>query len=240
MEPTPDTTPVSTPTPGSIPPATDIESQKDSAGSPLDPDFRDAIASCASVLGALFLNDPRTEEAQNIVSALADLDLATEWPLGHELELAHAQDLIAAGVGTSIEERASEYKRQFVGPGHFEAPAWGSVYLDKDQVVFGTSELELHQWMRTNGIESHEEHREPTDHIGKMLALLGWLARERPTLVGSFLGEHLMPWAPRYFDLLEASAHHPLYQGLAVLSRTTLTCTVEELGVHVASKQLFF
>lgn len=48
-----------------------------------------------------------------------------------------------------------------------------------------------------------------------------------------------MPWAPRYLDLLEASAIQPFYKGLAVLTKTTLSGIVDVLGVTVTEKQLF-
>ena len=198
-----------------------------------------AAASCGTVLGSLYLNDPRTAEARRVVELLAGVDLGAEWPFGAPDELARAGGLIARGAAAPAADLGEEYKRQFVGPGHFEAPAWGSVYLDKDEVVFGVSELELRQWMRTNGIAAQEERHEPADHIGKLLALLGWLAGEKPGLVGELLGDHLMPWAPRYLDLLEAGVRQPFYQGLAVLTRTTLSGMVGEFGVRVADRRLY-
>lgn len=198
-----------------------------------------AAASCGTVLGSLYLNDPRTEEARRVVDLLAGTDLGAAWPFGDPAELARADGLIARGAAAPAADLGEEYKRQFVGPGHFEAPAWGSVYLDKDEVVFGVSELELRQWMRSNGIAAHGAPREPVDHIGRLLALLGWLASEKPGLVGELLGDHLMPWAPRYLDLLEASARQPFYQGLAVLTRTTLQGMAGEFGVRVAARQLY-
>ena len=45
-----------------------------------------------------------------------------------------------------------EYRRLFVGPGVKPAPPWGSVYTDRDRVVFGASTLELRAWMRERGV----------------------------------------------------------------------------------------
>ncbi len=45
-----------------------------------------------------------------------------------------------------------EFRRLFVGPGVKPAPPWGSVYTDRDRVVFGASTLELRAWMRERGV----------------------------------------------------------------------------------------
>ncbi len=202
----------------------------------------EAVSSCGLVLGALFSEDPRNENARRIIDGLSAMALPEEWPFGAGAELERAGALIKEGAAESGEALADEYKRQFVGPGHFEAPAWGSVYLDSDEVVFGVSTLELRQWMRANGIERStdaDRGREPDDHIGKMVLLMGWLAESKPELLPEYLAEHLMPWAPRYLDLLEESAQQPFYEGLAVLARATLAGIAGALGVEAAKKPLF-
>jgi TorA maturation chaperone TorD len=199
----------------------------------------EAIASTAQILGALFLQDPRKEESWVLLDELGQQPGLEEWPFGSDEERGEAAALIAEGLGDERKVLAREYQRLFIGPHHFEAPSWGSVYLDKDQVLFGCSTLELRQWMRANGITINEDKREPEDHIGKMLLLLGWLAREKPELIREFLAEHLMPWTPRYLDLLRADARQPFYTGLAALTQVTLRGVVEVLDVQVKSKRLF-
>jgi TorA maturation chaperone TorD len=135
---------------------------------------------------------------------------------------------------------AREYQRLFIGPHHFNAPAWGSVYLDRDRVLFGASLLELRQWMCAGGITVNAEKREPEDHIGKMLVLMGWLAAEKPELIRTFLAQHLMPWAPRYLELLRQDAQQPFYEGLAVLTQSTLEGIVRELKIEVVARTLYF
>jgi TorA maturation chaperone TorD len=199
----------------------------------------EAIASTMRILGALYLQDPKLAESQILLDELGRLPSLEGWPFGSELEVAQSAAMVSAGLATSRTELAREYQRLFIGPQAFKAPAWGSVYLDKDQVLFGSSTLELRQWMRTNGITINEDKREPEDHIGKMLILLGWLATEKPHLLPEFLGDHLMPWAPRYLELLFADARQPFYRGLAVLTRTTLEDIVAQCEAQVSRKKLF-
>ncbi len=49
------------------------------------------------------------------------------------------------------------------------APPWGSVWLDKESVLFGDSTLALRQWMRENGIALEADGNEPEDHFGTVL-----------------------------------------------------------------------
>jgi TorA maturation chaperone TorD len=202
-------------------------------------EIREAIASSGRILGALFSQNPKEAEAQPLLDQLAALNSFDDWPFGVPQELSTAYDLINEGLAAPRSELASEYQRLFIGPHAFKAPAWGSVYLDYESVLFGSSTLELRQWMRLNEIAIYDSKKEPEDQIGKMLVLLGWLAEEKPDLLPEFLGEHLMPWVPRYLDLLEEDAQQPFYTGLAVLTRTTLEGIVAELDLEVTRKKLY-
>jgi len=200
----------------------------------------EAIVDTSKLLGGLYCLDPRESEGWALISSLRDLSLQAEWIYGEDSELDHINKLMQEGIATDRQALIREYQRLFIGPQHFNAPAWGSVYLDRDSVIFGSSTIELRQWMRANGISINESERVPADHIGRMLLLLGWLAEEKPDLVGEYLAEHLMPWAPRYLELLEADAQNPFYEGLALLTGVTLDSICLDLGVEPVEKRLFF
>lgn len=202
-------------------------------------DADEAIALVGQVLSTLFLADPADAALGPLLEQFREAASLDDWPFGSRAELEHAGSLLKEGAASGPIPLSREYQRLFIGPHHFEAPAWGSVYLDSDQVLFGTSTQELQQWMGQNGIFVNDGKREPVDHMGKMLALLGWLAREKPTLVAEFLSMHLMPWAPRYLELLRVSAKNPFYEGLAVLASATLDGIIDELGVEPVKKQLY-
>mgnify|MGYP004537235457 FL=1 len=207
-----------------------------------DPDLNEAVSVCAQVLGSLFSLDPITNEGDALVNEIAHLDCMREWPLGEPPALEQAQELIHAGTQTDDDSLREEYKRQFIGPGHFEAPQWASVYLDPDEIVFGCAHLELRQWMRQNGIEAQEdpsEGRVPCDSAGRELLLLAWLSQNRPELVNTFISMHLAPWFPRYLELLEGSSRQAFWQGVAILARTTLEAVIHELGIDIEQRKLY-
>jgi TorA maturation chaperone TorD len=68
------------------------------------------------------------------------------------------------------------WQRLFIGPYALPAPPWGSVWLDRESVLFGDSTLALRQWMRENGIAFEMQQNEPEDHFGTLLLLAAWLA----------------------------------------------------------------
>ena len=197
-----------------------------------------AVAFAGASLAPFFLNDPRTGDAADAFAAMAELDVAAaaaEWPFVDEATAADALALMREGLaaGADNENLVWEYRRLFVGPGHLPAPPWGSVYTDRECVVFGEATLALRAWMRRVGGARTADERTPEDHSGLMLALLSYLAEERPDLVDEYLRDHLLTWALHYLEALEAAADHPFYQGLAALTRSTLLGLQAARGLEV-------
>ncbi len=206
----------------------------------------DAIVFAGASLAPFFLNDPRTGDAADAFAALAELDVAAaaaQWPFVGD-EIAAVESALAAmkeglAAGADHDDVVWEYRRLFVGPGHLPAPPWGSVYTDRECVVFGESTLALRAWMRTVGVERLADERTPEDHIGLMLALLSFLAAERPELVDDYLRDHLLTWAPHYLEALEEAAEQPFYVGLARLTRLTLVGLQRERGLTVGLPRFY-
>ena len=200
----------------------------------------DAIVFAGASLAPFFLNDPRTGDAADAFAALAELDVAAaaaQWPFAGD-EVAAVEGALAAmkeglAAGADHDDVVWEYRRLFVGPGHLPAPPWGSVYTDRECVVFGESTLALRAWMRAVGVERLADERTPEDHIGLMLALLSFLAAERSELVDDYLRDHLLTWAPHYLEAMEEAAEQPFYAGLARLTRLTLAGLQRERGLTV-------
>lgn len=101
---------------------------------------------------------------------------------------------------------AAAYQQLFVGPQHLVAPPWGSVYTDRDCVVFGASTLELRTWMRSNGISMNTGESEPEDHLGLLLQQMAFLAENKPRLLDEFLRLHVLTWSHHYLEELVKAA----------------------------------
>ncbi|CAI0738658.1 Tat proofreading chaperone DmsD [Serratia proteamaculans] len=200
------------------------------------------IALTGRVLGVLLYAPPESEDGQQLLATLSESEWVKEWPYGDAEQLQTAAALIATGIEDEQEESLAEaYQRLFVGPDTLPAPLWGSVYLDKENVLFGNSTLRLRRWLRSNGIDAQHDRNEPEDHIGTLLMMVAWLAEERQGgLVEQLLTKHLLPWAPRYLELLQANAQHPFYQGLAQLAQITLSAWAAECSAEVETLELHF
>ena len=202
-------------------------------------DVLEGIAFVGETLGPFFLQDPKTGEAGAAFQALAALDVdaaAAEWPFAGEAEARACLALMKEGLAHGIEDDdlVWEYRRLFVGPAPKPAPPWGSVYTDRECVVFGESTLALRAWMRAQGIARLVDDKTPEDHIGLMLVLMAWIARNQPADLDDYLRLHLLPWSSHFLDELAEAAKQPFYEGLARLAKASLEGIQSERALDVA------
>jgi TorA maturation chaperone TorD len=198
-----------------------------------------SISLTGKILGAILFYPPDSPEVQPLVSLLQTGDWSSLWPCASEEDKALAIEHFGQ-IHQSEESLGDAFQRLFVGPYALPAPPWGSVYLDKESVVFGDSTLALRQWMRENGIEPHLTQAEPEDHIGLLLMMAAWLAENSPALLNEFLTLHMLPWAGRYLELLRQKAEHPFYTGVAALAESTLCGWKQQQSLEVNAVDLYF
>ncbi len=203
----------------------------------------ESIAFVGDALAPLFLEDPEKGAAGPSFEAFSRIDpagAASEWPLGDCGAVKRGFEQMVSGLSAGVTDGLVwEYRRLFVGPGHKDVAPWGSVYTDYDGVIFGESTLELRAWMRAHGVARLAGEGDPDDHIGLMLALMAWLARNKPELLGEYLQDHFLTWAPHYLRKLEEEARHPFYRGLSLLTRTSLEGAGSMLEIQPASRRLY-
>ena len=208
--------------------------------SALDELLRERVVFVGSVLGPLYLNDPKldADKATPLLEAFAGLDehAADEWPFGGDEAAPYLDEMRQAAAMSFAGDRDAlmwEYRRLFVGPGGMPVPPWGSVYTDRECVVFGASTLALRQWMRERGIERLGTEADPEDHIGYLLLLMAWIAEHQPEFLREFMEQHLLTWSAHFLKQLEEAAEHPFYRGLAGLTRVSLDGIGEAIGAQV-------
>ncbi|CNF35387.1 Cytoplasmic chaperone TorD family protein [Yersinia rohdei] len=195
------------------------------------------IALTGRVLGALFYCEPDSPACRDIVAQLRSGSWVTQWPYGRDEQLAPIVELLAQPDANETREEA--WQRLFIGPYALPAPPWGSVYLDKENVLFGDSTLKLRHWMAQQQVEVTLDQEEPEDQFGLLLMMAAWLAEHQPADLPDLLAEHLLPWAYRYLDLLQSTAGHPFYLGVAQLAALTLTHWQDELQVTPIAAELY-
>lgn len=203
-----------------------------------------AVAFVGEALAPFFLQDPRTGDAAAAFGAMASLDAAAaacDWPFVADDEARHCLGLMVDGLakGHDDDGLVDEYRRLFIGPAAMPAPPWGSVYTDRECVVFGASTLELRRWMRESGIVRSSEERTPEDHIGLMLSLMAYVALSRPDSLDEYLQKHLLTWSSHFLDELAEAARHPFYQGLAQLAKASLEGIGVQRGIVVTHPRFY-
>lgn len=227
----------------------------------INAEFIENLAFIGSTLGPLFLHDPKLQ--QEVVGTLYETfseadaqSLAVDWPFtspgslekafekmtstAEEGVLQDSAEELNALDSTTPSPLVMEYRRLFIGPGKKAAAPWGSVYTDKDQVVFGESTLQLRDWLREHGISINSgESDEPEDHIGTLLVLLSWLAEEQPEALTEFLQMHLLPWAPHFLEEMQESAEHPFFEGLAEVTLESLKGVQHALNLEVEEPRFY-
>ncbi len=95
-------------------------------------------------LARCFIIRRKATETAPLVQALLNDDWQAQWPLDAE-----ALAPVAVMFKTHSEESLPQaWQRLFIGPYALPSPPWGSVWLDRESVLFGDSTLALRQWMR--------------------------------------------------------------------------------------------
>ncbi|MDR0500749.1 MAG: molecular chaperone TorD family protein [Coriobacteriales bacterium] len=207
------------------------------------------IAFIGESLGPLFLTDPEQGAGSPLFIALAQMDAhqaALEWPVFSDtpaFDVSAADDITKAvekclmnmkiGLNGDFQELIWEYRRLFAVSGSPKpAPPWGSYYTDPEAAICSETTLALRQWLAINGIGKTDD-KKVEDHIGQMLLLMAWIARQRPEITGEFLQLHFLPWATHMLQALQKSTSHPFYNGLAQLCDICLTAIRDALRLEV-------
>lgn len=201
--------------------------------------FLEHVAVTGRVLGSLFYFAPDSENNAELIAIMREPTWHEEWPFPLS-SLCEINGLFDDSVKKN-EPLDEAWQRLFIGPYTLPAPPWGSVWLDKENIVFGDSTVELRQWMRAKGIEPATTQKEPEDHIGLILMLAAWLAeQDRRNDLEELLAWHLLPWSGRFLEVFIAQANSDFYRGLAKLTQGTLEGIQSQLSLPIAQKTVYY
>lgn len=146
---------------------------------------------------------------------------------------ARARRLGEAFSAEGPESLLADYTRLFLGPVNAIAQPYGSIWLDAEKTVMGSSTMAVLDMYGQGGFEMEDDFQEPPDHIAAELEFLYLLIfRENAahrngrsealtTIAGfrkRFLDEHLGRWVGPFTAAVKVGAQSAFYRELAALT----------------------
>lgn len=179
------------------------------------------------ILGACFYYPPQSDTVQRLFPLLPQIAEIFPWP--DPAKIAHYCQQI---LDISPDQLEYDFSILFEGQGEMPAPPWGSVYLDKENILMGSSTLKYREFLAEQGWVNQSPLREPEDQFGLML--LAWVhlvEQQQNEAAILLLKEHLLPWAYRYLEQVNhAELEYPFYPLLAQIA----TCYLKTLQTELA------
>lgn len=190
------------------------------------------ISTIARILGSFFYYPLTHETNRQVCQMIADSEDQEDSPFA---------ELLKAVEADGTDDLAMDFQQLFEGCEVMPAPPWGSVYLDKEQVIFGETTVAYRRFLADKEMSLDTGMREPEDQFGLMLMAMSKLAEaEDSEAIKALLSVHLLPWAPRYLELMQKNANTQSYQLLGAMAEQWLAFIAEELAVTAVEKKVYF
>lgn len=187
------------------------------------------------VLGYLFYYSPNKVDYRQALNVLPSL------PEAFDADNQALATVLISQIDLAEDRHALEqrYNELFIGIGELAAPPWGSVYLDSEGIVMGESTVDFRQFLAIKGIELTTDMNEPEDQFGLMLMTFAQLMeQEAYDAAAELLQVHLLPWGPRYLELLIAQ-NDAFYSKLAEVAELYLRELKEAFELVPTARPLF-
>lgn len=140
-------------------------------------------------------------------------------------------------------EMTREYTRLFInGFPSVVAPPYGSVYLEKEGLVFGKTTSDVLRFYHEAGFTLKEDISDLPDHVAHELEFMGILTGQEAHTIGTervkleevqidFLSRFILPWVPSFCEKIREQSRSIFYQTLASLTREFIHLEKNYLGI---------
>lgn len=188
------------------------------------------------ILGALFYYSPGRPEVKALFDSLPTLPDLYPWR-----DPAQITRLCADWPLPDDDELAWQFSVLFEGQGDMPAPPWGSVWLERDNLLMGDTTAEYRAFLQSQGMAFDARQSEPEDQFGLMLlASSALLEAGKDAAVNQLFEVHLLPWGYRYLERLQDSAVSPFYAHLAAVTARYLQDMEQQRALQPVVKRLYF
>ena len=195
-----------------------------------------AVALLPRIIGTLFYASPESEEAQEMISQLPGVPDLFPWSDQQAIkDICQSFSEVSINAGLMY-----TYTALFKREGEQPAPPWGSVYLDKENMLFSDSTEAYCQFMEEHELELNTPKNEPEDQFGLMiLAMAVLMESENDEGTEELLKTHLLPWAYRYLELVKKADKSHFYEPLAELAECFLKEVQEAYALTLQKTELY-
>jgi putative dimethyl sulfoxide reductase chaperone len=201
--------------------------------------YADAFAAVWTALASVLRTEAPTAE---VVDAMRDPELLAQWPLA-DPELGEVGELATAGIADLRESEedhqtiADDQFKLIRGPGEPIAVPWESVYRSLEGLLFEAQTMQVRDFYKRFNLQAPRMNVEPDDHISLELDFCVQLltrglaagaqgqadvARAHLDAHDDFCREHLLRWAPTFFQRLTAGATTHFYRGIGQLGQDAM------------------
>lgn len=188
------------------------------------------------ILGALFYYSPERPEVKALFDCLPTLSELYPWR-----DPAGTASLCADWPFPDNDELAWQFSVLFEGQGEMPVPPWGSVWLERDNLLMGNTTAEYRAFLQSQGMTFNSGQNEPEDQFGLMLlACSAILDAGKDAAVNQLLEVYLLPWGYRYLERLQGNRVSPFYARLAAVTSRYLQDLQQQLALQPAVKRLYF
>lgn len=188
------------------------------------------------ILGAFFHYSPNHPDITGLIDCLPQLHRLYHWR-----EPVEVADLCETVSVPPQDEFLWQFSMLFEGQGEMIAPPWGSVYLEKDNLLMGETTSNYREFLTNQRMEFTRRYNEPEDQFGLMLlAYAAFLECNNLDAAATLLEKYLLPWAPRYLELMRNNELSPFYAILAEITQRYLKDVQDRQGLHPVANRIFF
>lgn len=195
-----------------------------------------SLAVLPRILGALFYYSPGRPEVKALFDCLPALPELYPWR-----DPARVTQLCESWPLPDEESLIWQFSVLFEGQGDMPAPPWGSVWLERDNLLMGDTTAAYRAFLQSQGMVFDSRQSEPEDQFGLMLLACSALQEAgNDAAVDQLFEVHLLPWGYRYLERVQESAVSPFYTRLAAVTACYLQELEQQRALQPAVKRLYF
>ncbi len=180
------------------------------------------LAGMFNWIADIFYNVPTAEKL-----VLVDENI-TQWPDENANALENINTILQSLKEDGFDTIKRDFYKLFIGPGKKAVYPWGSIYTDKENLLFGDTTTAWEQFCREKGIQITPSTNEPTDHFALIFSAISAVLNSeqaedvRIAIIKEIVNTHFSPWGEQVLTSIIEKAKTGYYQGFAMLAQNLL------------------